>query len=70
MTDEQERIRFLVERDGEDAARQWVERTLEIYRNAVDSSESHASTAQYRSLFDDAIRQFEQWLAGRDDGDR
>jgi len=69
MTDERERIRFVVERDGNDAARQWVERTLKIYRSAIDSADSHASTAQYRSLFEDAIRTFEQWLSGQGHGD-
>lgn len=68
MTDERERIRFVVERDGDDAARQWVERTLKIYRSAIESADSHASTAQYRSLFEDAIQTFEQWLSGEGEG--
>lgn len=63
MTDERDRISFVVERDGDDAARQWVERTVKIYRSAIDSADSHASTAQYRSLFEDAIGTFERWLS-------
>lgn len=62
MSDEDERIRFLVERDGCAAARKWVERTLRIYREAVASSGSHASRAPYRPLFERAITAFECWL--------
>lgn len=59
---EHERIRMLVERDGPCAAQAWVERTLEIYREAVASPASHASTAHYRPLFEASISVFEQWL--------
>jgi len=37
MSDERRRIRFLIERDGAAARRVWVERTLHIYREAIDS---------------------------------
>jgi len=60
-----ERIKFLIERDGETAARAWVERTLGIYREAISKPGSHASIAAYRPLFEDSIRVFEAWLAGR-----
>ena len=62
MGQETQRIRFLVERDGEDAARDWVERTLAIYRNAIQSDGSHASLSDYRSSFEASIREFEAWL--------
>jgi hypothetical protein len=64
MTDEIQRIRFLLERDGDAATREWVERTLNIYRNAVATADSHASTPQYRPRFEHAIDRFEQWLRG------
>lgn len=57
------RIAFLRERDGDLHARRWVERTLKIYRNAVHSTGNHASLPHYRPLFEDSIRDFEQWLA-------
>jgi hypothetical protein len=63
MEREAERIQLLVDRDGFAAARTWVERTLEIYREAIHSDKSHASKTDYRPLFEDSIREFEQWLA-------
>ncbi|WP_043739758.1 hypothetical protein [Thioalkalivibrio nitratireducens] len=62
MTDETQRIRFLIQRDGEATTREWVGRTLDIYRKALASADGHAPTPQYRPLFEQAIRQFEQWL--------
>jgi len=61
--DEYQRIRFLVDRDGPAAARDWVERTLTIYREAANNPRSHASTPNYRPLFRASIEAFEQWLA-------
>ena len=63
MTREMHRIRFVVERDGEVDARDWVERTLKIYRDAIDNQKSHASKPEYRARFEDAIGEFEAWLA-------
>jgi hypothetical protein len=62
-TPEIERINYLIERDGEEAARAWVERTLRIYREAITKPGSPASNATYRPLFEKAIREFEAWLA-------
>lgn len=63
INDEHERIRFLVERDGPSAAHEWVERTLANYREAIDSPGSHASTPNYRPLFEASIETFRHWLA-------
>ncbi len=62
---EGERIRFLTERDGPEAAMAWVERTLAIYRNALKSSASHASKEHYRPQFEQSISTFEEWLRTR-----
>jgi hypothetical protein len=62
MGREAARIRFLVERDGRAAARRWVEETLKAYREAVSSPSSHASKSNYRPLFEEAVREFEEWL--------
>lgn len=62
MTGEEERIRFLVERDGREAARRWVREMLEAYRAAVNSPGSHASTKYYRPGFQQSIREFQKWL--------
>ncbi len=59
---EYERINFLIRRDGEASARQWVERTLAIYRAAIESPASHASKNEYRLLFKQSIYEFEEWL--------
>jgi hypothetical protein len=64
MANERDRIGFLLARDGLPATREWVARTAAIYRDAVASSSSHAAMAEYRRLFEDAIREFEAWLAG------
>lgn len=63
MTSESARIQLLIDRDGDDRARLWIERTLTLYRAAVGSPTSHASLPHYRPLFEQAIRDFEQWLA-------
>jgi len=60
---EEQRIEFLVHRDGIAAAQAWVERTLQLYREAV-ASPGHASTNEYRRLFEESIRDFEAWLKG------
>lgn len=60
---EQRRIEFLIERDGPAAARDWVERTLKMYRAAVNDPGSHASTSHYKPLFEASIHTFEAWLA-------
>lgn len=59
---ENDRINFLVRRDGRKAATVWVARTLDIYIQALLDSKSHASLPQYRSLFEKSIEIFESWL--------
>jgi hypothetical protein len=58
---ERQRIELLVNRDGLKEARAWVERTLKIYREAIASG-SHGATKEYRPLFEQSIREFEDWL--------
>lgn len=62
MAGEEQRIRFLVERDGRAEAHRWVREMLETYRAAVNTPGSHASTKYYRPGFERSIREFEQWL--------
>lgn len=62
MTSERNRIEFLLQRDGLDATRTWVRRTLQIYRDAL-ANRSHAAAPEFRPLFEQAIREYEQWLA-------
>lgn len=62
---ESERIDFLLRRDGPAAARVWVERTIAIYREALHDSRHYANDPSYRPRFDRAVREFEEWLAGR-----
>ena len=61
---EQSRIAFLVQRDGEEAARVWVERTLKLYREAI-ATKGHAAQPDYRPLFEESIRVFERWLQSK-----
>ncbi|MDH3672750.1 MAG: hypothetical protein OES46_16610 [Gammaproteobacteria bacterium] len=62
MESEARRIQFVVERDGLEAACAWVKRTVEIYRRAIVSSNSHAYRADYRPSFEAAIKEFKEWL--------
>lgn len=66
MPGEEERIRFLIERDGREAARHWVREMLETYQTAVNTPGSHASTKYYRPDFEQSIREFQQWLEQED----
>lgn len=60
---EQQRIEFLIERDGPATARDWVERTLKMYRAAANDPGSYASSPHYKPLFEASIHTFEQWLS-------
>jgi hypothetical protein len=66
MTDEHHRIRFLVARDGAEAAREWVARTLDIYREVLRAESNYASLPEYRSQFEQAIGAFEDFLGGHE----
>lgn len=63
MTDEHHRIRFLKDRDGAEATRTWVARTLKIYREALQGESNYTSLPEYRPHFEQAIRAFEEYLA-------
>lgn len=60
---ERSRIEFLMQRDGRASTRNWVERTLKMYRAAVNDPGSHSSNTHYRPLFEASIRTFEKWLS-------
>lgn len=62
MSSERHRITFLIQRDGYAKTRNWVEKTLGIYREAVSSPGSHASQPEFRPHFDKAIAEFQAWL--------
>ncbi|HEX7043897.1 MAG TPA: hypothetical protein VF203_04715 [Burkholderiales bacterium] len=62
MTDERKRIEFLLQRDGLEATRAWVRRTLDIYRDALRNQAGHAAAPDFRPLFEQAIRDYEEWL--------
>ena len=60
-----ERINYLLQRDGDEATRAWVERTLRVYREAITKPGSHASNTTSRPLFEKAIHELEEGLATR-----
>ncbi len=62
---ESERIGLLLERDGLEATRAWVERTLAIYRQALADARNYANDPSYKPLFERAVREFEEWLGSR-----
>lgn len=59
---ERERLTFLVERDGPEAATQWARRTLEIYRGALRSRAHFARAAEYRRGFVESCCEFRRWI--------
>ena len=59
---ESERIEFLLRRDGYEATRKWVERTVGLYRAEIGRRGSYATDGTYRPRFERAIREFEEWL--------
>lgn len=63
LNSEKERINLLLQRDGLEVTRNWVERTLNSYRKAVASPANHASQKSYKPLFEQSIQEFEQWLS-------
>lgn len=63
---EAERIGFLLRRDGSAASRAWVRRTLAIYREALRDPRHYASDPSYKPLFERAVREFDEWLAGQE----
>ena len=60
---EEGRIAFLVQRDGRDAALEWVSRTRRIYRRAILNGRHHASTQEYRRKFIESYCDFKRWLS-------
>lgn len=60
---ESERIEFLLRRDGYEATRKWVERTLALYRAELGQHGGLGADPIYRPRFEKAIREFEEWLA-------
>ncbi len=62
---ELQRIGFLLNRDGPEAARAWVRRTLAIYRKELSDPRSFASDPTYKPRFERSAREFEEWLASR-----
>ena len=55
-------IEFLLQRDGYEATREWVERTIGLYRAQIGPRGSYTTDATYRPRFEKAIREFEEWL--------
>ncbi len=63
ITTEEDRIQFLLQRDGFETTVAWVRRTLRIYRGAVLDKSHYASTDGYRSGFIESYCDFKRWLA-------
>jgi len=62
---ESERIAFLLKRDGFEATRAWVERTVAIYRRALADPKHYADDSSYKPRFERAVQEFEDWLFGQ-----
>jgi len=62
MTDERERIGFLLRRDGLSSTLRWVDQTMKIYRRAVLNKHHHASLPEYRRKYIQSYCDFKHWL--------
>jgi len=67
---ESERIALLLRRDGHDAARAWVQRTVRIYETALAQPHSLANDPAYRALYERAVEEFCAWLRADAPGSR
>ena len=61
---EAQRIAFILERDGPENGREWIKRTMGIYRTAVLDKSHHASKREYRRGFIQSYCEFKQFLKG------
>lgn len=61
---ERERLAFLVQRDGAEAAAEWARRTMRIYRRALLAPRHFAGAPEYRRRFIEAYCEFKRWIAG------
>jgi len=59
------RIAFLLQRDGDAATRDWVQRTLAIYRRAVFRRGHFAASAAFRRSYLLSCADFRRWLSRR-----
>lgn len=59
---ESERIEFLLQRDGFEATRKWVERTVGIYKAALAEKGGYGTDPTFRLRLERAVREFEEWL--------
>lgn len=59
---ESERIEFVLRRDGFEATRKWVERTVGIYKAALAEHGGYGNDPSYRPRLEKAVREFEEWL--------
>lgn len=62
LTQEGDRIRFLLHRDGVESTIAWVRRTLRSYRAAVLDKRHFASSRPYRRGFIKSYCEFKRWL--------
>jgi hypothetical protein len=60
---EEDRIRFLLQRDGLEPTIAWVTRTRRIYRTAVLDKGHFASSGVFRRRFIESYCAFKRWLA-------
>lgn len=58
---ESDRIDFLLRRDGLEATRKWVERTIGLYKAEL-ARRGYCTDPVYRGRFETAVQQFEYWL--------
>lgn len=59
---EQQRIDFLLHRDGLDTTIAWIRRTMQIYRRAVLEHSHFAGKDDWRRKYIEGYCEFKRWL--------
>lgn len=59
---EQIRLAMLCDRDGKDAANEWAQSTLRLYRRSVEDPAHFASQTDWKARFDHSMRELAEFI--------
>ncbi len=56
------RLAMLCDRDGEDAAKEWAQSVLQLYRQSMENPAHFASQADWKPRFEDSMRELAMFV--------
>ena len=59
---ERRRIALLCARDGEDAAKEWAQSTVQLYRQSMENRAHFASQTDWKARFEDSVRELTAFM--------